>query len=133
MNNEIQLIALEKLSTGYLERHNGGTNEFDPSINWISKEKIRAFNALHGQCWLVKINRYTEEEKCEPYMVKFKGQRILRGYGLAVKQYDQTLCDLLKEYDELPTIGCGPSIIMEKINSIFNRAGEIGCIYLQWV
>ena len=35
--------------------------EFDTELNFIQREKIKAFKEIHGDCWLGSINRYSNE------------------------------------------------------------------------
>ena len=53
-------------------------------------------------------------------------------FSFAVSMYDQTLINLLEEYEKPLAGGYNGKIRMAQIENIFNRADELKCIYLQW-
>ena len=129
------LQELNTASTNYIREHwdNGGSSEFDNSINAISRAKIAAFHKLHGKIWLVKVNRYDAAEKAKPLLIPYSGQKIYNfSFSFAVSVYDQTLISLLQEYEKPLAGGYNGKIRMAQIENIFNRADELKCIFLQW-
>jgi len=57
---QFSLEELYSLESGYILRHwaNGGTSEFDMSINSISRAIIEKYNERHGNCFLGAINQH---------------------------------------------------------------------------
>lgn len=127
------LKELNTASSNYLRKHwdNGGTSEFDQSINYISREKIKAFKREKGSCWLVKINRYAED-KGKPYLVEYTGQMVYNfEYAAIVKTKDEVLIKLLKKYNS-PHKKYSGKRVMSQIKEITNRIADTGGVFLQW-
>lgn len=128
----MNLKELNKLSAEYLKLHwqNGGTSEFDQSINEISRAKITALKNELGDCWLFKINRY-DEDRNKPYLVQFKGQKIYNfEYAAAVPVYNKELLSLLVEYCH--NSGFKEGTIWGKIEAIQDKIQELNGINLIW-
>jgi hypothetical protein len=135
MKTQQTLKELESASCSYIREHweNGGSSEFDTSINDISRAKIKAFHKLHGKIWLVKVNRYNAKEKSEPLLIPYWRQKIYNfSYSLAVPKYDLSLINLLQEYEKPLPGGYNGKIRMQQIEEIMNQADQLGCIFLQW-
>lgn len=80
---------------------NQGVNEFDKSINDISREMIFAMKQEKGTCFLGKINLYGEESKEEYKLVEFTGQQIFNfSYEFCLPCYDTELENMIRERDE---------------------------------
>jgi hypothetical protein len=96
---KVKLRLLRKMTANYHHKHyaNGGSTEFDKSINDISRDKIETIDYLHGQCFLWKGNIYNEDEKiCVPY----RGQRIYNFCAdIVTPHYDQRLYDAIKKWN----------------------------------
>lgn len=119
-------------SNDYLKLHwdNGGTSEFDPSINEISRAKITALKSERGGAWLYKMNVYDLDLK-EDDLVEYTGQNICNfAYDGAVPEFDQVLYDLLKDYHA--DSGYKSGTIWQKIEAIQNRVDELNGVFLQW-
>jgi hypothetical protein len=126
------LSELNKCSSDYLIKHwdNGGTSEFDTSINDISRAKIEAMKKEFGDCWLFKINRYSEDEGT-PFMVRYEGQKIYNfEYCAIVPCYDKELEDLLIDYSK--DSGFKSGTIMKKIEIIEDKLYSLKGVYLIW-
>jgi hypothetical protein len=129
------LKELEADTLNYMRKHRntGGASEFDTTINNISRAKIKAFNKLAGECWLLKINRYSEEEKAQPVLIKYKGQKIFNfGYSAAIPCYDQVIIDMLLDYEKPTDKPFNGKDTMSKINAITKRIDELKGIFLFW-
>lgn len=129
------LQELNTASTNYIRKHwdNGGSSELDYSINDISRAKIKVFHKIHGKIWLVKINRYDAKEKAQPLLIPYTGQKIYNfSFAFAIPVYDQTLINLLEEYEKPLSGGYNGKIRMQQIEAITSRADELKCIFLQW-
>ncbi len=127
--DQYTLEELKKLTNEYIITHrdNGGSSEFDKSINNISRALIRKFHETNGSCFLGKIHqrkKLTEGEKAK--LIPYSGQLVYNfEYDFTLSQEDECLIDLL-------TI-CNNNISNETINSIFDRIKELGGMHLFWV
>lgn len=66
---DLSLDQLDQLDLDYFRRHrsNGGTSEFDLSINDISRARIEAFRRERGACFLSNINLQGRERDNPDY------------------------------------------------------------------
>jgi hypothetical protein len=123
----MKLQELNQAAGDYLKLHwnNGGTSEFDQSINDISRSMIKAFKQEHGQAFLSSINHYPDEP--EKIMVEYTGQMIYNFEYVIVTVYDQHLADLIREYrtKKLPFIG-------EWVEKVSARVQKINGVFLIW-
>ncbi len=126
-----KLSKLEKASEDYLLRHwsNGGSCEFDGSINDVSRDKIDAMKDLHPEVFLGKINRY-DDDKEKDYLVPYTGQKVYNfEYAFAIPVKDKIVRKLLQARE---ISGMDGKWIMENGEQIISRVLEIGGVLLQW-
>ena len=126
------LIELDKKVSDYLIKHwdNGGNCEFDTSINDFSQARIQAMKKEFGDCWLFKINRYSEDVE-KPFMVQFTDQKVYDfEYCAAVPEYNKELEELLIDYSKDSGFKSGQ--IMKKIEVIMNKIEELNGVNLIW-
>lgn len=126
------LKELNTASINYLRKHwdNGGTSEFDFSINDISRAKIDAIKDEFGDCYLFKINRYDGDED-KPFIVRYVGQKVYNfEYSGAIPVDDEKMLELLKDYAE--NSGFKEGKMMNKIEAIYNRIEELKGVSLIW-
>lgn len=126
------LAECQTAAANYLRRHwnNGGTSEFDQSINGISRATIEAMKAEKGECWMFKINRYKGDED-KPFMVEYTGQMVYNfEYAAIVPCYDKELENLLKDYTK--DSGYHSCTIMQKITAIMEKIDQLGGVNLTW-
>ena len=126
---------LLELSERYYKIHedNGGSSEFDTSINDISRATVYQFKKKHGQCFLGKVNLYDEERKrLDVKLIPYEEQLIYNfEYGFVVPCHDEKLIELIRDYNTEKRI-FDSSEIMRDINKIFNRIEEFGGTGLSW-
>ncbi|MBB4035397.1 hypothetical protein GGR21_001290 [Dysgonomonas hofstadii] len=126
---------LLKLSERYYKIHedNGGSSEFDTSINDISRATVYQFKKKHGQCFLGKVNLYDEERKrLDVRLVPYEEQLIYNfEYAFVVPCHDEKLIELIRDYNTEKKI-FNSSEVMRDINKIFNRIEELGGTDLSW-
>jgi len=122
-----QLAGLNAAETAYMRLHwdNGGSSEFDQSINDISRAKIKVFKKIHGKVFLSKVNHYDNEP--EGIMVEYTGQKVWNFEYDIITVYDQKLADLIREYREKSLRD-----IYMAAEKIYARVGEIHGEVLQW-
>lgn len=133
---DLTLEELDALADDYHRLHlsNGGSSEFDMSINDISRARIEAFRRKHGQCFLGSVNingcdRSNPIVEFAPYV----GQKIYNfQYTIVLPYEDEKLRALLKYHNTDRKIS-GCTDIMGSINVIFERLYAIGGIALTWV
>ena len=131
--------TMQKLVKGEIDifRRAGGMgswpSEFDTDMNVITQEKIKLFPELNnnGQCYLGKINRYTED-KGKPYLMPYDGQRVFNfEYGFMIPVYDEKLVELIRDRERAEYIGTKDDF--RRITEIMDRIQELGGIHLFWV
>jgi len=131
--------TMQKLVKGEIDifRRAGGMgswpSEFDTDMNVITQEKIKLFPELNnnGQCYLGKINRYTED-KGKPYLMPYDGQRVFNfEYGFMIPVYDEKLVELIRDREHAEYTGTKDDF--RRITEITDRIQELGGIHLFWV
>ena len=126
------LSQLSKKTSDYIKTHwnNGGTSEFDKSINDISRATIDAMKKELGDCWLFKINRHPED-KDKPFMVQYTGQKVYNfEYSAIVPCYDKKLEELLIENSKV-LLG-EPCRVTRLLLAIEERIYSLKGMYLIW-
>lgn len=95
---KLSLHDLDIFTNEYLKLHrnNGGTSEFDTSINDISRAKIKRFKIEKGACFLGNINLYDKErEKLDVKLVPYEGQVIYNfEYAFILPCHDDEIIEL---------------------------------------
>lgn len=127
------LETLESLTGKYLQVHwsEGGTSEFDPSINDISRAKIDAARELWGACYLGKVNLY-DDQRGKPYrLVEYTGQLVYNfEYSFVVPVNLRELCELIEERDRAPYTGTREDFTrIEEIHALIEKLGGTQLIW----
>lgn len=130
------LSELEKEANDYFffHRYDGGTNEFDKSINDISRAMIIAYQQEHGCCYLGKVNLYEDGSDDPDYhFTLYTGQKIYNfEFDLVLPCEDEELRLLIVAHNNTHK-KVMEKMFMDNITKIFNRLHEIGGISLTWV
>jgi len=115
-----------------LHRNNGGTSEFDTSINDISRAKIKRFKQERGACFLGKINLYDEARKnLDVKLVPYEGQDIYNfQYCFILPCHDEEIIELIKDHNRGGEFNS--KLILERINKITQRVLELKGDFLVW-
>lgn len=127
---KLELESIARAAGVYHLKHfsNGGSSEFDKSINELSRNMIETMVRLHGHCYLWKINRHSKDEPI--WKIHNPGDRIFNfECELVTPRYDKKLYALIKMWSEYN------KIIPDKwktLNAIFDRVEEIGGYSLSW-
>lgn len=136
MNENIDEIIknLRKGSVEYFRMHydNGGSSEFDQSINVISRAMIVAYHKKHGKCFLGKINDY-DQHGANPQIVftPYTGQKIYNfEYAFVIAEEDEELRRMLKQHNTAKLYD-GKSA-SQLINKITARINDLGGEFLSW-
>lgn len=127
------LKTLENLTGKYLQVHwsEGGTSEFDPSINEISRAKIDAARELWGKCWLGKVNLYDDQRGKRYRLTPYTGQLVYNfEYSFIVPVNSRELCKLIKERDRAPYTGTREDF--SRVEEIHAQIEKLGGILLIW-
>jgi len=130
--NDCTLDQLSKGATNYLKLHwdNGGTSEFDKSINDISRATIIAMKREYGQCYMLNINRYPEN-KGQRYITKYTGQKIYNfEYTFIMPVYDSELKNMLIKHAK--NSGFKEGKLMSNIKILVDRIYKNNGIALAW-
>lgn len=131
----LSLEQLDGLDLDYFRRHrsNGGTSEFDPSVNDISRARIEAFRRERGACFLGNINLYDKERDNPDYrFTPYTGQLVHNfEYTLVLPTEDETLRTLIIEHNR-PSATFDSKSVWQGIEQITARVQEIGGITLTW-
>ena len=129
---EFTIEELEKLTGEYIKHHwsNGGSSEFDKSINDISRAIIKKYHQKHGKCFLGSINPSTSLKNGEKAtFVEYTGQLVLNfQFNFVIPCQDKELTDLLTEHQTVYDQNS-----FNRINAIILKIDEIGGIQLFWV
>lgn len=128
-----KLKELDKETGEYLKLHwsEGGTSEFDMSINDISRAKIEEASKVWPEVWLGKVNLYGDERAKTYELVKYTGQKIYNfDYAFIVPVKDQELENLINSRDKSEYTGTNADSVWVK--KIFNRMDEVNTIHLIW-
>lgn len=131
----LSLEQLDRLDLDYFRRHrsNGGTSEFDLSINDISRARIEAFRRERGACFLGNINLQGRERDNPDYrFTPYTGQLVHNSeFTLALPIEDETLRALIVGHNRTcKTRDSHDS--WQRIQQITARVQEIGGITLTW-
>ena len=131
----LSVAELEGLDCEYHRTHwtNGGSSEFDTSINDISRAMIVAYHAEHGRCFLGKINDYDQYGK-DPQIkfVPYEGQMVYNfGYAFIIPQEDERLRALIKDHNT-QKIEYDSKEAYDVIEKITSRIAELGGTFLSW-
>ena len=130
--------TLEKINArenSFINRCGGVWNvtEGDWEQNKLSRAKIRAIKSENGQCFIGKINLYSEDRKnvdTHPILAEYKKGMVYNfGCDFVVPKYDQELIDLIRDYNKLKD---GNKIKL-KLNAIFDKIIKLKGFSLQWV
>lgn len=126
---------LRKGSIEYFRKHytNGGSSEFDTTINGISRAMIVAYHKKHGKCFLGKINDY-DQYGANPQIVftPYTGQKIYNfEYAFVIAEEDEELRRMLKEHNT-PKGKLDSKATMELIEKIIARISDLGGEFLSW-
>ena len=125
------LAELEKQTGEYLYNNEGWTNEFDMSINDISRSKVESALAEWGEVWLGNVNLYDEARKHPFQLVKYCGETVYTfSYHFILPVNDPVLTELIDKRDKSEYTGT--SADMKMINAIFARIEELGGVSLLW-
>lgn len=127
-----KLKELNKLTDQYLKMHwdNGGTSEFDKSINDISREKIKALKELKGKCYLYQINKF---HPSDPACVEYTGQKIYNfEYSLALPERNEEIIKIIDKRNTPSDEPYSGKRNMDEVNRIYDIAESIGEITLIW-
>ncbi len=125
------LTELDKQTGEYLYNNEGWTNEFDKSINDISRAKIEAALTEWGQVWLGNIKLYDEARK-QPYqLVRWYGEKVYNfGYDFIIPVNDSLLVELIDNRDKSEYTTSANDFKM--IEAIFARIEELKGVHLIW-
>ena len=134
--HSMSLEELKQEATDYflLHRMNGGSSEFDMSINDISRATIHVFHQRHGQCYLGKVNLY-DKEWAEPdfQFIAYEGQMIYNfECDFVLPCLDEELRLLIIEHNR-PTHTFDSAHTWSGVQRIFARIEELGGVSLTWV
>ena len=126
-----------KDTINYLKMYDGEPTEFDMSINIITARIPKAMYKDYGQCWLGKINLYTEDEKpfkLIQYRVPCPKEASLYNFSFdfCIPKHDPTLEQMINDRANEPYPYSGTKD-WEKLQAIFNRIKELNGIHLTWV
>lgn len=131
----LSMEELDKLSADYLYRHrdNGGTSEFDATINDISRATIHKLYEKYGKCFLGKYNLYDEDRKnLRAELVVYEGQPIYNfEFAFAVPENDEKLVELIREHNREKEV-FNSKEVMEGIEKMTQRIAELKGTYLIW-
>jgi len=101
--------------------------EGDDGVNDASRKIIDEY-AKMGDCWLIKVNRYSDKDKL---MWKYEGDFVYNfGADYVVPVHDKDLEQLLIERDEAEYTGTAADSV--RIDKIIDRVIEIGGSILIW-
>ena len=124
------IAELERETTEYLQLHEGMPNEFDQSINGISRKKIDAMKNQYGSAFLGKVTRYAED-KGKPYLCEYLGQKVFNfEYGFVIPEYDEELIRLIKEREFSPYEGTKKDAVL--VARIMLRIERLNGVCLFW-
>lgn len=132
---EMSLEQLEQLDLDYFRKYrtNGGTSEFDLSINDISRARIDAFRRERGTCFLGNINLWDKDRGNPGYrFTPYTGQQICDfeyKFGLPVE--DETLRALIVEHNR-KNMTFDIHAVWQRVQQITSRVQQIGGIILTW-
>lgn len=119
----------EKAAVTYCRMHwtNGGSSEFDSSINDISRRAIELLYKEKGAGFLGKINYYEPTELVD--LIPYDENLIIKNFqfGFIVPVYDQKLIRLIVENRKSGSEG-----LIERLREIISYISEIGGIHLNW-
>lgn len=132
---DLSLDQLDGLDLDYFRRHrsNGGTSEFDLSINDISRARIEAFRREKGACFLGRINLWDRERDNPDYrFTPYTGQPVHNfEFTLVLSVEDETLRALIvahnRDYSPYDSHAA-----WQRVRQITARVQEIGGILLTW-
>ena len=128
-----KLKELDKETGEYLKLHwsEGGTSEFDMSINDISRAKIEEASKIWPEVYLGKVNLYGDERQKTYEMVKYTGQKVYNfEYSFIVPVKDPELEKMIDNRDKSVYTGTSADYIM--IKEIHAKMESIGGINLIW-
>lgn len=126
---------LDKLTVEYLNIHrdNGGTSEFDTSINHISRAIIHRLYEKYEKCFLGKYNLYDEDRKnLKVELISYEGQPIYNfEFDFVVPSNDEKLVELIGEHNREKDVFNNHEI-MKGIEKITERITELKGTGLIW-
>lgn len=133
---DLSLDQLDQLDLDYFRRHrsNGGTSEFDLSINDISRARIEAFRRERGACFLGNINLQGRERDNPDYrFTPYTGQLVHNSeFTLVLPTEDETLRTLIVGHNRSRKTRDSHDA-WQRIQQITARVQKIGGIFLTWV
>ena len=124
---------LEKETAEYLINHaeEGGTSEFDMSINDISRAKIEAALVEWGQVYLGNVNIYDPNHGKPVKLVKYYGEKVFNfGYSFAIPCDSPELCKMIEDRDNSEYTGTKDDY--KRVTEIHNLIDSLGGFYLIW-
>ncbi len=127
------LNELEKATNDYLDLHaeEGGTSEFDMSINDISRAKIEEALKVWGQVYLGNINLYGDNRHQPVKLIKYFGEQVYNfGYAFAIPCDSPELCKMIEDRDNSEYTGTSDDF--KRIKEIYELIDSLGGIYLIW-
>lgn len=127
---DLRRLALEYF---YIHRCNGGSSEFDSSINEISRAMVIKFHEKYGTCFLGEINNYDCDRKNPAIkLVEYQGQTILNfEYDFIIPCDDPLITQMINEHNKEKK-DFNSKEIMALIEKINNRVVELGGEFLSW-
>lgn len=125
---------LRRGSLEYFHKHytNGGSCEFDTTINDISRAMIVAYHKKHGKCFLGKINdydKYGTHPKIE--FTPYTGQEIYNfEFAFVISDEDEELRRMLTKHNTQKKYDAKSAYRL--IDQITCRIAELGGEFLSW-
>jgi hypothetical protein len=126
------LEELNKKTNAYLIEHwdNGGTSEFDKSINDISRDRIKAVKEKYGTCFMYKINKWDQTELT---CVEFVGQKVFNfEFDLILPKRNEELIKLIDVRNAPKTEEYSNKRNMDEVKAIFDIVEKNNGISLVW-
>lgn len=110
----------------------GGSTEFDMSINDISRAKIQAVSEIWPEVWLGHVNLYGKDRHGgKAIMQKWEGELVYNfEYAFAVPGHDIELEKMIRERDDAEYTGTAADY--KRIDVIFARIEALGGETLAW-
>jgi hypothetical protein len=110
----------------------GGTSEFDMSINDISRAKIAACAEIWPEVWLGHVNLYGDDRHGgKAIMQKWEGELVYNfEYAFAIPGHDAELEKLIRDRDDAEYTGTTDDY--KRVDAIFARIETLGGETLSW-
>jgi hypothetical protein len=128
----LQELKQESRAYHVLHADNGGSSEFDMSINDISRAKIQAVSEIWTEVWLGNVNLYGDDRHGgKPIMTKWEGDLVYNfEYAFCIPGHDAELEQMIRDRDDAEYTGTRDDY--KRIDAIFARIEKLGGETLSW-